>query len=190
MQKILDTNVPIIANGHESEQASLACRRACLGVLRDLFQGQFKLVLDMNWEMIKEYQRHLYPERGIGLGDQFLQWVLTNRAVAERCVLIAVPKQGDEYETFPKDERLAPFDPNDRKWAAAGRAYFLEHQQSAAVVQAADMKWKQFEEVFKEYNIYIDFICDEHDVPAAENSPKPKPRKKSRKSAADRDTTE
>jgi hypothetical protein len=186
MQKIIDTNVPIIANGHESEQAAKECKLACVDVMEGLFTGQFRLVLDMNWEMIKEYQKHLYPDRGIGLGDQFLQWVLTNQAVTERCVLIAVPKKGDDYETFPQDERLAQFDRNDRKWVAAGRAYFLEHGQAAPVLQAADMKWKQFEEIFKEYDISVEFICNEPDAPNAEIKPKQKLRKKSQKSATDR----
>lgn len=46
MSKIIDTNVPIIANGHESEQATPACQQACLALLQLVFNDEFRLVLD------------------------------------------------------------------------------------------------------------------------------------------------
>jgi hypothetical protein len=68
MKRIIDTNVPIVANGTESPQASLLCQKACVAVLRSLMEGaEFQLVLDASWEVIREYQNKLRSNQNRGM---------------------------------------------------------------------------------------------------------------------------
>jgi hypothetical protein len=164
MNRIIDTNVPIIANGDRSKQASLECRETCIRLLRELIEdGRYKLVIDLQWIVLKEYSKHLHSDQS-GLGNQFLRWVLTNRAT-DKCVLVKITEIDiggrQSFTEFPNDnDHLKAFDPADRKWIAAALAYKTEFDSTPPISQAADMKWKQFENALFTYGITIDFICD------------------------------
>jgi len=159
--KLLDTNVPIIANRNQSRQASKACIEACVDVIEKVFKDEFRLVLDVDWIVIEEYQHKLYPDDQSGLGDQFLRWVLTNLYNPDRCVLVKIEKDGATFNEFPNsDIRLKNFDPSDRKWIAVAIVYHKKHGEIASIVQAADHKWRVYAAAFNDHHIEIEFICD------------------------------
>lgn len=159
-RRIVDTNVPIVANGDKSPQASPECRLACVKELDAFFKGQRQLVIDDDWRVLKEYQANLYPSNG-GLGDRFLQWVLQNSHNPQACVQVHLPLHATRsFEDFPDDDRLAGFDPEDRKWVALSRASASRSSEHTPIVQATDMKWRNFELTLREYEVSIDFICD------------------------------
>jgi hypothetical protein len=158
-RRIVDTNVPKIANGDHSPQASPQCRQACIRELESFFESRRMLVIDDQWHVLKEYQANLYPSNG-GLGDRFLQWVLQNLRNANVCVQIHLPPHtGRSFEDFPDDDRLHGFDPADRKWIALARACIRHFNESAPIAEAADKKWRAYEHVLAEHQVVIDFIC-------------------------------
>ena len=55
---VVDTNVPVVANG-KSEQASPECVMTCARRIQEI-QTSGKLILDNNWRILKEYQNNLF----------------------------------------------------------------------------------------------------------------------------------
>jgi hypothetical protein len=76
---VVDTNVPIVANGRpdpgDTKPPSLPCRTAAIVFLRDLLRNGTILV-DQAGEMQGEYRNHLNPNGQPGVGDRFYQEVL------------------------------------------------------------------------------------------------------------------
>ncbi|MDZ4763136.1 MAG: hypothetical protein SGI73_01195 [Chloroflexota bacterium] len=162
MKRIIDTNVPIVANGNESEQASLECQKACIDVMTQIFSGSIQVVLDKKWEIINEYKNKLRPDLKRGLGDQFLIWILTNYTNIKRCILVEITKTGtDTFNEFPDDPTLTNFDPRDRKWIAVAHAHFSAYEETVPIIEAIGHKWRKFVEAFKQHHVEVEFICDQ-----------------------------
>ena len=77
---VIDTNVPLTANGGEDPK----CRLACVGALAALMRSG-RLVIDDKFLILNEYKRKLSPSGQPGVGDRFLKWALTNQSNPERC---------------------------------------------------------------------------------------------------------
>jgi len=156
MKCVVDTNVPVVANGR-SEQASPECIRACAVRLRELTHSD-KLILDDGWRILKEYKRRLISEGQPGPGDAFLKWVLTNYRNPDRCELVRITPR-DSCETdfveFPDVPELRDFDSDDRKFIAVA----LAHPNKPPILQATDAEWWERKEAFKKAGVTIDFIC-------------------------------
>jgi hypothetical protein len=158
MKSVVDTNVPVVANGR-SIQASPECVRTCVDRLEELTRkGQ--LVLDDKWLILKEYMAHLGCTGQPGVGDVFLKWVLTNRCNLKLCVQVAItPKNSGEtdFEEFPSDPALKDFDLMDRKFVAVAAA----HPEKPPILQAVDTKWWKMKEPLCRAGITVDFLCEE-----------------------------
>lgn len=153
---IVDTNVPIVANGN-STQASPQCVIVCVEKLREI-QQQYILVLDADWLIIKEYMANLSSKGQPGVGDAFLKWVLTNRLNPARCQLIKItPTHSGSFEEFPQDAALSGFDLSDRKFVAVA----LTHHEKPPIINAADSDWKNFETALATHGVKMEFLCPE-----------------------------
>jgi hypothetical protein len=153
---VVDTNVPLTANGGEDPMCKLACVEALTALMRS---GH--IVIDDQFRIIKEYMHKLSPSGEPGIGDAFLKWVLTNQANPSRCTRVEItPKQSDprDFEEFPSDEALAKFDPSDRKFVAVSCA----HEQRPPILQATDSKWWGLREALVACGVTVHFLCPEH----------------------------
>jgi hypothetical protein len=158
MKSVVDTNVPVVANGR-SKQASPECVKACAVRLGELAQ-KGRLVLDDKWLILKEYMVNLRSSGQPGVGDAFLNWVLTNRCNPRLCEQIAItPKNSakTDFEEFPADPALKDFDPTDRKFVAVAVA----HPDRPPILQAVDTKWWEMKEPLLEAGVTVDFLCEE-----------------------------
>jgi len=158
MIAVVDTNVPIVANGKRSPQASLECVATCARRL-DALMKTGKLVLDDGWLILNEYKKHLRSSGQPGPGDAFLKWVLTNRRNPNRCELVTITPHGSDpnnFVEFPPDPRLNGFDPADRKFVAVSRAR-LPHP---PILQAVDPGWWKFRKVLAENGVTTEFLCE------------------------------
>lgn len=161
MRVIVDTNVPVVANG-SSDQASPDCVLNCVQYLRRVTQ-EGRIVLDNQWRILREYMKNLQSTGQPGVGDAFLKWVLVNRANPERCILIPItplnpdhPNETD-FAEFPDDPALERFDPSDRKFVAVACA----HPDHPPILQAADHKWWAFQDILASHGVIIEFLCEE-----------------------------
>jgi len=159
MLVIVDTNVPVVANG-ASGQASPICVLACVQHLNEII-SHGRIVLDDGWRILREYMHNLHSVGQPGVGDAFLKWVLTNQANLEKCERVSItpidpddPSETDFHE-FPSDPDLDHFDPSDRKYIAVACA----HRNHPPILQAADHKWWMFRSAFENNGVEVVFLC-------------------------------
>ena len=157
MKVVIDTNVPVVANGR-SEQASPECVENCAVRIGQLTKNG-KLILDDGWLIIKEYMANLRSSGQPGVGDTFLKWVLTNRSNPSLCELVRItPRNSSEvdFEEFPSDPALEKFDPTDKKFVAVS----LAHPEKPPILQATDVEWWEMREPLRAAGVIIDFLCE------------------------------
>ena len=153
---VIDTNVPIVANGGSGNKAgdpqpSLDCRIEAINFLVDILKTG-RICLDLEGTIETEYRKHLRSSGQPGVGDRFYQMVLHSRpGIVER---ITLPKFSDgEYVDFPGGPDLAKFDPSDRKFAALAR------RERIPVINATDSDWLEHRAVLKLHRIKVTFLC-------------------------------
>jgi hypothetical protein len=150
MRRVVDTNVPVVANGRDSN-ATPGCRQACLVELRDILH-QGRIIVDDAGEMLADYRRYLSPSGQPGVGDLFFREILTN--FAGKVERIPLERRSDgSFMDFPGDPRLATFDVNDRKFAAASR------RTGVPVCNATDTDWLVHRAALAENGIEVVFLC-------------------------------
>lgn len=153
---VVDTNVPIVANGRaetdgDTGSPSLACRLAAVKRLTRVLNRE-QVLLDSDGEILAEYKRHLQPSGQPGVGDRFYQEML--RFNCERVRQVELPRRPDgSYEDFPAVGRLANFDLSDRKFAA------LAKKENAPVLNATDSDWIEHLAALRAERIEVEFVC-------------------------------
>ncbi|PDW03439.1 hypothetical protein [Candidatus Viridilinea mediisalina] len=152
---IVDTNVPITANGHATH-VSPACQLACISALR-LMQAERRISLDQTGLMLQEYRKHLAPSGQPGLGDAFFKWLWYNQANPQVCILVAITPttDGRDFAEFPDDPALEQFDRADRKFVAVARA---QHS-SPPIINAVDTDWLEYQEVLAAHGVTVEHVC-------------------------------
>lgn len=154
---VVDTNVPIVANGRFEEGSdaripSPCCRLAAVKRLERALSKE-QVLLDAAGEIRKEYRRYLNPDGQPGVGDRFYREVVA-RAHPDRVRTVDLPKQSDgSYVDFPAVGTLVNFDPDDRKFAALGR------RESAPVLNATDSDWVTHLEALRAERIKVELVC-------------------------------
>ena len=149
MKYVVDTNVPIVANGLNTN-ASPSCRLAAIDFLEELINKGI-LVLDLAGEIEAEYARHLSHGQP-GVGNRFIQAFLTT--AANRVERYDVPKERNgSYKNYPRGSSLKKFDMSDRKFVA------LSVVSNAPVANAVDSDWLECLDALKANGVVVRFIC-------------------------------
>lgn len=134
---VVDTNVPIVANGRPDSNnrrpPSIQCREAAIMFLQKALELG-KIFLDLAGEIQDEYRKYLNPHGQPGVGDRFYLSVLrSDPHLVER---IKLPKRTDgEHADLPQRFIDICFDRSDRKFVA------LAKRASATIVNATDSDW-------------------------------------------------
>ena len=152
---IVDTNVPIVANGRPdangSRLPSVEARLHAICFLKKVLANG-RILLDKEGDIQAEYHRHLNPRGQPGVGDLFYLTVL--QSAPRRTERHSLPKRSDgEYSDLPQEVIDAGFDPSDRKFAA------LAKQQSTPVANATDTDWLHHRPLLRRFGITIHFVC-------------------------------
>ncbi len=151
IRRVVDTNVPIVANGRNTN-ATFDCRLAAAEFLNTLRMNG-KTVLDLGGKIQKEYRRYLNPSGEPGVGDRFYQIILNSApSRVERIELPCDPATG-EFVDFPSTPALANFDVSDRKFAAAAR------RSGIPVANATDRGWLVHNMALRANDIVVEFVC-------------------------------
>ncbi len=161
MTVIVDTNVPLVANG--SSHACEDCVKICVDRLEQITKGELKLALDYRaldgqQHIIDEYRNKLDASRQPGVGDAFLKWVEINWTNPDLCDLVEItPIVGEKinFAEFPKDPALANFDDDDRKFVAVACA----HSGKPPILQAVDSKWHNFLGALTQNGVTVEYLC-------------------------------
>ena len=98
---VIDTNVPIVANGRDDSERPIAhqCREATISFLMCFLDNQECVVVDTAGEIEEEYRRYLHPSGQPGVGDRFYFELISNPSLCER---VHLPRREDgEYADLP-----------------------------------------------------------------------------------------
>ena len=151
MRRVVDTNVPIVANGRNTT-ASIDCRLAAVEFLHSLIEdGQ--TVLDLGGQIQAEYHTYLYPSGEPGVGDLFYLMVLNSAPKSIVRIDLPIDPLTSEFLDFPDDPELGDFDPSDRKFVAAVR------KANVPIANAIDSDWLDYILPLNENGIAVEFIC-------------------------------
>ena len=155
---VIDTNVPIVANG-ETPQADLQCVHVCSQVLERVCNGELRVLLDNKGLILEEYLKGLKSDKNRkqkGLGMTFLIWLWNKQAVESRCRKIVInPSETRTFEEFPDDPALDKFDLDDRKFVAVSCA----SKTTAEILNASDTDWSQYEDALDRHDVTVVFLC-------------------------------
>lgn len=152
---VVDTNVPIVANGRpieqETQRPSAACRLAAVDFLDNLL-AKGHVLLDEAGEIQAEYLRHMCPRGQPGVGDRFLQEVLNSHP--HRVSRLHLPRGADgEFQHLPRQLAASGFDPADRKFAALAVAG------TAQIANATDSDWVNHAATLARGGINVKNLC-------------------------------
>lgn len=152
---VVDTNVPIVANGRPNpdnqQNPSVTCREAAIRFLQSVLESG-TVLLDFAGEIQAEYHRYLHTHGQPGVGDLFYQMVI--QSAPKKVRRIDLPRRGDgEYRDLPQSLIDVGFDPSDRKFAALAR------KEVAPVINATDSDWLDSLEILRESGIRVIFVC-------------------------------
>ena len=150
---VIDTNVPVVANGRHDGDKLLApeCRDAAVRFLTEVHNEKQHVVLDAEGEVQAEYRKKLNPSGQPGVGDRFYQAVLSDWTRCKRVSLSRCPD--GEYADLPQAVIDAGFDPDDRKFAA------LAKRERIPVVNAVDSDWLDARDMLAKNEIRVKFLC-------------------------------
>lgn len=151
---VIDTNVLLVAN-RAHEGASPGCVQACVEYLLHAQQACV-IVLDDRYRILNEYQNKTNANRGKGVGDAFLKWLLQNKSNRTRIHQVRLTEAPNGcFAEFP-DPALEPkFDASDRKFAAIANA----HPNKPPIWQAADCKWLAWWQPLAAKGVQVIFLC-------------------------------
>ena len=150
---VVDTNVPIVANGC-APQADGQCRSSCVGKLGFLMK-QGTVAIDDKGAILKEYINNFSRSGGRNVGDQFVIHVINHQYVETRVQRAAVTPIDDErrsFEELPENN----FDLSDRKFLAVAVSA------KAVVLNATDSDWNEQKELMDDLGVKVDQLCPQH----------------------------
>ncbi|MCY2994956.1 MAG: hypothetical protein NTY19_44910 [Planctomycetota bacterium] len=154
---IVDTNVLLVADGKQVDISREGC--SCCILALQLLMKQGRIAVDEAGAILREYLKKTKPWNPQKVGELFLKWVLDNHYNEARCDRIPITPRVDDsedYEEFPRDERLQRFERADRKFVAVA----LAHPQRPAIQEASDTDFYEFREVLAEHGVRVDFLCE------------------------------
>jgi len=154
---IVDTNVPIVANGHH-DNAGLDCMQACASALVRAHGG--RVLVDDLGLIFTEYSDNLAHSGQPGVGDAFFKWLWDNQANDNHCLKVEITPIDAGwriFDEFPDDDRLRGFDRSDQKFVAVARASAW----NAPILNASDTDWWPARHQLEEHGVVIEFLCPE-----------------------------
>jgi len=147
---IVDTNVPIVANG--DSDTSLDCQAACIKELLAIARGDARVAVDDGGRIVEEYGHKLRTDAQ-GVGHEFLKWLYTCQWDETYCDQVSITPSPE----FPSSPALAHFDRSDRKFVAVASA----HPAHPPILEAADAKWVGWATALEAAGVTVQFLCFE-----------------------------
>ncbi|MGH8122614.1 MAG: hypothetical protein ACREPT_07555 [Rudaea sp.] len=96
---VIDTNVLLVANGDHFD-VSPECVTACVQRLQHA-KKQALIIVDDGYRILSEYQNKLNPNRGKGVGDVFLKWLLQQHANTNHVLQVHLTDHGTDQLVIP-----------------------------------------------------------------------------------------
>jgi hypothetical protein len=151
---IIDTNVPLIAQGNSVFSAD--CEANCADFMDEVIAGRKTIVLDSAWHILGEYENNISTKGPISYLKIYLKWLFNNMANPQRVKLVNIhPDKDKVFEEVPQCISEIGFDKSDLKFVAVSVA----NRNLAPIVEAADSKWIGWEPALISEGISVAFLC-------------------------------
>lgn len=147
---VVDTNVPIAANGrntHVREQ----CRLTCIERLQHVIENDL-IAIDKGGEILAEYANTLNWSGAPGIGDVFFKHVFNHQYQPKRVRRVAITPTNDDdrgYEELSSNQ----FDRSDRKFLATAVVG------KATVLNATDSDWQEHHDLVASLGVTVCELC-------------------------------
>lgn len=153
MKVVVDTNVPIAANGRNTH-ASEACQYRCITFLEERVNStaQNCTLLDSGGEIMAEYRAYLNFVGQPGVGDYFYKHLHNYMYDEEKVQLVDISPTDDEsrgYLQLPQNN----VDASDRKFLAVAVAA------PGAVANATDSDWHEQRDFIAGQKVHVIELC-------------------------------
>ena len=149
-QVVVDTNVPIVANGREIH-VDENCRLACVETILRIQTSQ-TVVMDESRAILTEYRMNLNLSGQPGIGDRFFKYVWDNMYSGARIMRVSITESDDAgrgFEELPENR----LDPSDRKFLAVAVV------SGASIVNATDSDWEEQRALLDSLSVDLIEVC-------------------------------
>lgn len=153
--QVIDTNVLVAANGIGTH-ADTRCQLACAQRLQET-QDNEVLVLDLQWRILREYQRKIGDGTPNSPAKRFFVWA------SQTTPRLGVPLTHHATRTFvefPTSDGLRDFDQDDRMFVAA--AAVASQSAPTRLANALDNDYAEHQTTLQEVGIQVDELCPQH----------------------------
>lgn len=156
MRVVVDTNVPIVANGIGTH-VSVACQIRCIETLQGIVQSDSDDVafLDTKGLLLAEYRRYLNFQGHPGVGDTFFKYLHDHMYGDAKVKLVEITPSDDESRGF-EELPVNNLDRADRKILA------IAVVANASVVNATDSDWIEQVALLTQLDVHVQQLCPEH----------------------------
>ena len=154
---VIDTNIPVVANGR-GITVGAECVSKCQRMLLRLIK-KYMIVIDGHGLILGEYKRRLSFSGQPGVGDYFFKWLFDNQFREKKCERVQVrynPDDETNLDDFPDESELNGFDPSDRKFVVVA----LGSKNRPKIMHATDRGWLRFEAALSAHGITIEHLCE------------------------------
>jgi hypothetical protein len=159
MKVVVDTNVPIVANG-QNTHASPACQYKCVDFLERLasLKSKDQILIDNCGLILEEYSKYLSYKGQPGAGDMFFKYLHDNMyqgQLVEQIPITPVANADQGFQELPPNQ----MDKSDRKFLAVA---FVGH---STVVNATDPDWYEQAAFINQLGVQVTQLCPELGCP-------------------------
>ena len=151
---VVDSNVPIVANGGSRTHANVHCQLICVNKLLSLV-SHGTVAIDNFGLILKEYSDNLSRAGRPGVGDAFFKYLWDNQHSCRRIERVEITQSDDEHVGF-KELPENDLDPSDRKFLA------VAVEAGATIVNATDSDWKEQAPLMENLGVDVCQLCPEY----------------------------
>ena len=158
---VVDTNVPVVANGRDTEQADEACQLASIKAIVEV-QDRGRVVLDDQGDphevaggyrtILDEYKDNLCFRGEPGVGDGFFKYVYDRQYTENYVRRVPITGIDDDKRGFRELPRNN-LDPSDRKFLAVAAV------SKAPIINAVDRDWDEQQALLDRLSIEVKQLC-------------------------------
>ena len=158
---VVDTNVPVVANGRDTDQADQMCQIACIQAILEIQESR-RVVLDDQGDpsavpqgyrtILDEYKDNLNFRGEPGVGDSFFKYVYNHQYTenyVRRVPITGIDDAERGFEELPRNS----LDSSDRKFLAVAAVA------KAPIINAVDRDWDEQQALLDRLSIEVKQLC-------------------------------
>lgn len=151
---IIDTNVPIVAQGNSA--FSFDCENVCADFMEKIIAGKNTIVLDSDGYILSEYENNHNKKGPSTYLKVYLKWLYNNIGNPQKVKFVDIHSDGNKlFVEVPDSISIIGFDRSDLKFIALS----IANSNLAPIVEAADSKWIGWEKALNDEGISVIFLC-------------------------------